>query len=67
MFKLKTGIISFVVILLVLTAGFCAVQPKIHKEFQFNIVEYLIKINVDGSMSTTKSVTTTNIIKGNSK
>lgn len=67
MFKLKTGIFGFIVMLLILTAGLCAVQPKMHKNFQFNIVEYLIKINSDGSMSTTKSVTTTNIIKGNSK
>ncbi len=34
-------------------------NPKMHKPFQLNIIEYILKINTDGSVTTTKSVTTT--------
>ena len=39
---------------------FCAVKPPLmHKPFQLNIIEYILKFNDDGSVTTTKSTTTT--------
>ena len=57
--NLKMLFISVVVIVLVLTVCVCIVKPNIHKPFQINIIEYLMKINSDGSISTQKSITTT--------
>ena len=50
-------------IILIATVGICATAPKMHKPFSINIIEYLIKINDDGSMSTTKKTTQTVIKK----
>ena len=44
---------------LISTVSICAVSPQMHKRFSINIIEYLIKINDDGSMSTTKQTTQT--------
>ncbi len=57
-FNLKFLVISIIIFAGILTAGFCIVQPKMHKPFQLNIIEYIIKINTDGSITSTKSVTT---------
>ena len=57
-FNLKFLVISIIIFAVILTAGFCIVQPKMHKPFQLNIIEYIIKINTDGSITSTKSVTT---------
>jgi len=57
--NIKLVISFFVGILLVLTATICFIQPKMHKNFRLNIIEYIMKINADGSVSTTKSTTTT--------
>jgi hypothetical protein len=45
------------------TGWICASSPVMHKPFSINIIEYLIKINDDGSMSTTKQTTQTIIHK----
>ncbi len=42
----------------------CFIKPKMHKPFQMNIIEYIMKINSDGTTTTTKQVTTTTL-KGN--
>lgn len=47
------------IILTVLTVALCISNPKMHKPFQLNIIEYILKINADGSVTSTKSVTTT--------
>lgn len=65
-FNLKFLVISIIIFAGILTAGFCIVQPKMHKPFQLNIIEYIMKINHDGSITTTKSVTTT-VIKEDNK
>ena len=59
--KLSLRIISFVLIALVVcfTVGVCTIKPDMHKPFNFNVIEYLVKINDDGSVSTTKQTTTT--------
>ncbi len=53
-----TGIILFAAAICI-TAGICISQPVMHKPFSINIIEYLIKFNDDGSVSTTKQTTTT--------
>ncbi len=57
--RFKLFSITFLIVLLGLTVGFCVMNPKMHKPFQLNIIEYILKINTDGSVTTTKSVTTT--------
>ncbi len=54
----KISVIVIVAAVSILTITFCFIQPKMHKPFQLNIIEYLIKINNDGSMTTIKSITT---------
>lgn len=57
------------IILLVLLAGITiwisSQQPDMHKPFSIDTIEYLFKINKDGSMTTTKQVTTQTLIKDN--
>lgn len=45
------------------TVWVCSAQPDMHKPFSVNTIEYLFKINKDGSMTTTKQTTQT-VIKG---
>ena len=54
--KISGLAIAFVV---VLTIALCVSKPVMHKQFSINPVEYLIKINDDGTMTTTKQTTTT--------
>ncbi len=56
--SLKILCLSSVILLGVLTLCLCIFHPKMHKPFQLNIIEYIIKINTDGSVTTTKSITT---------
>lgn len=51
-------------IALIFTAGICFTKPIMHKQFSIDIVDYLIKFNDDGTMSTTKQTTKT-ILKRN--
>ncbi len=53
--KIKVCLVG--IIFLVLTVLFCVIQPKMHKPFQLNIIEYILKINKDGSVTTIKSIT----------
>ncbi len=64
--RFKLFSILGLIILAVLTVVLCVSNPKIHKPFQLNIIEYILKINSDGSVTSTKSVTTT-VIKEDSK
>ena len=47
------------------TAWIWVEMPVMHKQFSIDIVEYLVKINEDGSMSTTKQTTKTILHKNN--
>ena len=58
-FNIKPFGIVLAVAVVILTVGLCVSRPKMHKAFQMNIIEYVMKINTDGSVSTTKNVTTT--------
>ena len=41
------------------TVYICTQQPGMHKAFSIDTIEYLLKINKDGSVTTTKQVTQT--------
>ena len=56
--KLITFLISITVLV---TIGLCVTKPEIHKPFSISIINYIIKFNNDGSMTTTKQVSTTKI------
>ncbi|MBQ8459640.1 hypothetical protein IJ541_06020 [bacterium] len=55
--KLAGIIIALMAILI--TLGICVVKPQMHKPFSIDVIEYFIKINDDGSMTTTKQTTKT--------
>ena len=52
-------------ILTVFTIWICSEQPKMHKPFSMDTIEYLFKINKDGSLTTTKQITRTVVTEGN--
>ena len=58
-FSLKIIGMSLLIIALALTIWICMAQPEMHKPFSLNTIEYLMKINKDGSVTTTKQVTQT--------
>ena len=63
-FGLKIVTLVIIAIAAAVTIWVCSAQPEIHKPFSVNTIEYLFKINKDGSMTTTKQVTKTVIKKG---
>ena len=58
-FTLKITGICILVLAAALTVWICTAQPELHKPFSLNTIEYLFKINKDGSVTTTKQVTQT--------
>jgi len=58
-FTLKAIGIGVLILAAALTIWICANQPELHKPFSLNTIEYLFKINKDGSVTTTKQVTQT--------
>ena len=66
--KLNFKLVSVVLFLSAFVAStyICMIKPQMHKPFSIDIIEYIMKINDDGSMSTIKQVTTT-VIKQNDK
>ena len=58
-------LIGLVILVLIVgtTIWICSEQPDMHKPFSIDTIEYLFKINKDGSMTTTKQVTQTVIKK----
>ena len=57
--NLKAVIVVLILLMFGTTLGICVAAPKMHKEFSISIIDYLIKFNDDGSMSTTKQTTQT--------
>lgn len=51
---------------LISTIYLCISKPVLHKPFSISVIDYLIKFNTDGSMTTTKQTTTT-VIKEDNK
>ena len=62
-FGLKIVLFFILAVVVSITLWICFAQPDMHDPFSINTIEYLFKINKDGSMTTTKQVTET-VIKG---
>ena len=62
-FGLKIVLFFILAVVVSVTLWICFAQPEMHNPFSINTIEYLFKINKDGSMTTTKQVTET-VIKG---
>jgi len=58
-FGLKMVLFFVLAVVVSLTLWICFAQPDMHEPFSVNTIEYLFKINKDGSMTTTKQVTET--------
>ena len=54
---LKIAVFIILALALGATVYLCSASPEMHKPFSLNTIEYLFKINKDGSMTTTKQVT----------
>ena len=61
-FSLKIIGLGILIALAAFTIWICSEQPKMHKPFSLNTIEYLFKINKDGSMTTTKQITQTGVV-----
>ena len=64
-FGLKMVLFFVLAVVVSLTIWICIAQPDMHDPFSVNTIEYLFKINKDGSLTTTKQVTETVIKDGN--
>lgn len=64
-FSLKIIGLGILIALAALTIWICSEKPEMHKPFSLNTIEYLFKINKDGSVTTTKQITQTVIREGN--
>jgi len=51
---LKVTSVFLCVAALVLSAGLCLIQPKMHKPFSISVVEYFIQIDDGGQSANTK-------------
>ena len=60
---IKVIFISALTIVLAATFWICIAKPQMHKPFSVNTIEYLLKINKDGSVTTTTQITETVIKK----
>ncbi len=58
-FGLKMVLFLVLAVVVSVTIWICFTQPDMHEPFSVNTIEYLLKINKDGSMTTTKQVTET--------
>lgn len=49
-------------IVIIIATGIVLIsKPVMHKQFNVSVIDYLIKFNDDGSMTTTKQTTTTQV------
>ena len=62
-FSLKVAVFITFAVVLGATVWICMEKPDMHKMFSVNVIEYLMKINKDGSVTTTKQVTQTVVDK----
>lgn len=60
---IKIIIIALAVVAIATTIGFSTNQPEEHKPFVMNIIDYIVNFNNDGSVTTTKQVTTHQVNK----
>ena len=54
----KTFFIVITTVTVIATGCVCVMSPKMHGVFSMNVIDYLVKFNSDGSMTTTKQITT---------
>ena len=64
-FGLKMVLFFILAVIVSVTIWICVAQPDMHEPFSVNTIEYLFKINKDGSLTTTKQITETVIKDGN--
>lgn len=57
----KSFFIIIGIILVAATGVVLISKPVMHKQFNVSVIDYLIKFNDDGSMTTTKQTTTTQV------
>ena len=58
-FSLKLIGLGILAVAICVTLWVCFAPPEMHKPLSLNTIEYLFKINKDGSVTTTKQVTQT--------
>ena len=61
--SLKLFFMTMLLSVLIISAGVYFIKPVQHKQFAIQVVDYLINFNTDGSITTTKQTTTTQIQK----
>lgn len=64
---MKLSLSLILIILTVVTGVLLVKKPVLHKPFSVNTIEYLVKVNDDGSMTTTKQTTYTQFMKKSAK
>lgn len=57
----KNFVIALLSVTFIVTIGLCIAKPVQHKPFSISAIDYFIKFNDDGSMTTTKQTTTTEL------
>lgn len=60
--KLQSIFILLALTVIIFTVYICVTLPKMHKPLSLQTIEYALKFNTDGSVTTTKTVT--EMIKG---
>ncbi len=60
---MKTSLSVILIVVIVFTGFILIKRPVLHKPFSINTIEYLVKINDDGSVTTTKQTTYTQFMK----
>lgn len=63
----KVVLIALLTFLAVTSVAIMVTNPQMHKMFSMSVIDYLIKFNDDGSITTTKQTTTTEIKHGGEK
>ncbi|MBR1776016.1 hypothetical protein IJ750_02950 [bacterium] len=58
-FGLKAACFAVLIVAAAGTIWICSEKPDMHKPFSLDTIEYLFKINKDGSVTTTKQITRT--------
>lgn len=57
----KVVLIALLTFMAVTSVAIMVTNPQMHKMFSMSVIDYLIKFNDDGSITTTKQTTTTEI------
>ncbi len=63
----KVVLIALLTFMAVTSVTIMVTKPQMHKMFSMSVIDYLIKFNDDGSITTTKQTTTTEIKHGGEK